>query len=443
MARAPPARCRPGELTAAELPAGALRERLESLAGVRALTPIARIRSELREARVLDGEGKTVVRHRPGGAAGFRTGIRPRLRAGRRARLRPGARSRPAQRLGGTAASPPPQAALADDAVLAAGGTPGGAPSTARCGIDPGDPAHRAVAAVLEELRATIDANLPGVLADLDTEFLHDLRVAVRRTRSVQRELEPVFPPESLEQFRAELRWVQQVTGPTRDLDVYLLEFDELRRALPAARSTPTSSRCASCSRARRRREQRQMVRALRSARSRRALLTSSATFVEPARQEGSRRSRPEAGGRSCDRRRRGSPRSTGRWSRRGRAINDASPAEDLHELRKKGKELRYLLELFARCLPADPVKPLVSTLKALQDVLGRFQDREVQAEPAALVRPRARRTARGPAALMAMGLLVAAARRASRPQHASEFASASPRSRRKDGVRAWRRPSR
>ena len=31
-----------------------------------------------------------------------------------------------------------------------------------------------------------------------------------------------------------------------------------------------------------------------------------------------------------------------------GRAIDDDSPHEALHDLRKKGKELRYLLEFFA-----------------------------------------------------------------------------------------------
>ena len=29
-----------------------------------------------------------------------------------------------------------------------------------------------------------MNENLPGLLADVDTEFLHDFRVAVRRTRS-------------------------------------------------------------------------------------------------------------------------------------------------------------------------------------------------------------------------------------------------------------------
>ncbi len=65
---------------------------------------------------------------------------------------------------------------------------------------------------------------------------------------------------------------------------------------------------------------------------------------------------------------------------RMGDAIDDASPAEDYHELRKKGKELRYLLELFgAPLFPGEVVKPMIKTLKGLQDVLGRHQDREVQ----------------------------------------------------------------
>jgi CHAD domain-containing protein len=65
---------------------------------------------------------------------------------------------------------------------------------------------------------------------------------------------------------------------------------------------------------------------------------------------------------------------------RMGRPIRPTSPPEDYHELRKQGKELRYMLELFGSGLyPADVVKPMIKALKALQDVLGRHQDRHVQ----------------------------------------------------------------
>jgi CHAD domain-containing protein len=65
---------------------------------------------------------------------------------------------------------------------------------------------------------------------------------------------------------------------------------------------------------------------------------------------------------------------------RDGTAITEASPPETLHELRKKGKELRYLFELFGLPLYGEAaVRPIIKTLKGLQDVLGRHQDRAVQ----------------------------------------------------------------
>ena len=53
-----------GRLLAGDLPAGALRERLEPLIEMRALTPIARVRSRQLPLNVLDDVGKIVVRLR-------------------------------------------------------------------------------------------------------------------------------------------------------------------------------------------------------------------------------------------------------------------------------------------------------------------------------------------------------------------------------------------
>jgi CHAD domain-containing protein len=47
--------------------------------------------------------------------------------------------------------------------------------------------------------------------------------------------------------------------------------------------------------------------------------------------------------------------------------------------LRKRCKELRYALEVFAPVIDAAAGKRVVADLKDLQDVLGRFQDSEVQ----------------------------------------------------------------
>ena len=110
------------------------------------------------------------------------------------------------------------------------------------------------------------------------------------------------------------------------------------------------------------------------------------------------------------------------RMVRDGNRIDDASPAEDLHELRKRGKELRYLLELFGSPFPKAVVKPLVSTLKDLQTVLGRFQDLAVQIELLHEVRDQLRGE---PATLMALGSLLdalVADQHAARDEFAATF---------------------
>jgi CHAD domain-containing protein len=64
---------------------------------------------------------------------------------------------------------------------------------------------------------------------------------------------------------------------------------------------------------------------------------------------------------------------------RAGAGIRADSPAADLHALRKRCKELRYALEVFSPVLEKSLRKQVVTDLKGLQDVLGRFQDAEVQ----------------------------------------------------------------
>ncbi|MEE9358110.1 MAG: CHAD domain-containing protein, partial [Sedimenticolaceae bacterium] len=59
------------------------------------------------------------------------------------------------------------------------------------------EPKMRAVAvarAIHLRLLDIIEINIPGTRTDLDSEFLHDLRVAVRRTRSVLAQVKDVFP---------------------------------------------------------------------------------------------------------------------------------------------------------------------------------------------------------------------------------------------------------
>jgi CHAD domain-containing protein len=67
------------------------------------------------------------------------------------------------------------------------------------------------------------------------------------------------------------------------------------------------------------------------------------------------------------------------RVHRHGRKIDSSTPAEALHRLRIDCKKLRYLLEFFYHLYVEDDIKPLLKSLKRLQDNLGDFNDLEVQ----------------------------------------------------------------
>ena len=151
--------------------------------------------------------------------------------------------------------------------------------------------------------------------------------------------------------------------------------------------------------------ERRRLVRGLRSARFERWRTRWRTSLAELAAREGSRpRYRP------C--RRSAAERiahAYRRVLRRGRRITPASPADDLHDLRKRCKELRYLLEIFAPLLDPSGVRNAVKELKTVQDVLGAFQDSEAQRET--IYALAAEMVARGDAAaptMLAMGEVAA-----------------------------------
>jgi len=415
-------------LFARELPAGALRDTLLPITDVRALLPLVHLHSHERLLAVLDDERKTVVRLALEetalvGADGPDTALRPRLRlTGIRGYDKEFDRVQDA--LVVELGFKPADQTLLDEAVRAAGGVPGGLPTKPEVPLTPDMRADRAAAAVLRAMLEVIEANLDGTIADIDSEFLHDLRVAVRRSRSVQRELKRTFPPDELVHYRTEFRWLQQVTGDVRDLDVHVLEFDSMRELVPEAMRDDLDP-LLRVLRARRAAARRAMVRALRSKRTS-TLLSEWGSFLDGLEGTGVDE-RPDAtrpiGEVSGERIRKVYK----QMLTMGGAIDESSPPEAYHELRKKGKELRYLLELFGVPLyPEEVAKPMIKSLKALQDVLGRHQDREVQIALLRSLGPDVGETPGGEAALMAIGALVARLgedERAARGEFAGRFA--------------------
>jgi CHAD domain-containing protein len=266
-------------------------------------------------------------------------------------------------------------------------------------------PAPVAVARLLLRLLDTLELNVPGVLRDIDTEFLHDLRVAVRRTRSAIKLLGQVLPADLAEHYKTEFKWLGDLTTPTRDLDVHLLGFDAMTEQLVAASPADLEPLRAFLAR-RRAREFRRLAAALRGPRFR-AITDDWRKVLLEIREAAPRRRRREPT--AAELALRTTERAFGRIVTQGNAITQDSPPESLHDLRKRAKELRYLLEFFASLHDPVAYRKVVGDLKSLQDCLGDFQDSQVQREEIhALADAMLAERAAPAATLLAMGEIAA-----------------------------------
>jgi CHAD domain-containing protein len=231
------------------------------------------------------------------------------------------------------------------------------------------------LAAALSDFLAAMRNNLPGLLDDVDSEFLHDFRVAVRRTRSTLKLGRPSLPEVMRLRWEPEFKLLGDMTTPLRDLDVYELDLPQMAGWLLSAAPADLEPLAAHL-RHRRTAERHTLVGQLRSAGFEGLLLEWEDELARLANTPEDADQKHLSTGQLADR---SISRAYQRVARDGAAITGDSPAEDLHKLRKRCKELRYALEVFAPVVAEVPRKRAVADLKGLQDVLGRFQDSEVQ----------------------------------------------------------------
>lgn len=242
--------------------------------------------------------------------------------------------------------------------------------------LDRGEAAGEGFRRVLARLAEAIEANWAGTVDDVDAEFLHDLRVAVRRTRSVLTAARHVLPGEKRQWFRTEFGWLGSATGPARDLDVFVIEWPSYVEPLGPATAALLEPVLADIV-GRRRGEHATLAGVLRSERYRVLIEEWRLGLANrPAPPDSPKYAGKQLGGVVADLVA-GAQR---HLQDRGRAIRRGSPAEELHALRKDAKKLRYLLECFGGVLATRPRKAFVQQLKALQDNLGEHQDAAVHA---------------------------------------------------------------
>ena len=367
---------------AQDLPAGLLREGLEKIFEMRAILPQVRLQTSIHLFSLLDDEEKTVLRlaveeNTLRGTDGGKS--QP---LGARILILPVKGYRKAEKQAVMTLSKEADLTVAEDdlllvALAAESRQPGSYTSSLNLHLEPDMRANAATRDILLRLLEVIKDNEEGTRENIDSEFLHDFRVAIRKTRSALGQIKGVFPQRVVDKYSAGFAWLGSATGPTRDMDVYLLNFDNYRSSLPKsiqANLDPLHDFLI----AHQKKEQAALAKVMKSARYR-SLIDSWLATLQSALPEQSilpNAMRPVI--EVADKR---IFKVYQRVMREGLEIGPDSHAELLHDLRKTCKKLRYLMEFFQNLYPSAKINVLIGVLKSLQSNLGDFQDYEVQAE--------------------------------------------------------------
>ena len=242
-----------------------------------------------------------------------------------------------------------------------------------------------ALRALLRRQLREILAHDPGTRLGSDPESLHDMRVAVRRSRALLRAGKGLVAGD-VDALAAELRWLGEALGEVRDLDVLRDRLHAETAALAPPDRTAANHMLRALDRERTR-EQRGLLKTLSGERYF-ALLDRFDEALAALQPSGADVSLEALAARQLR-----------KLAKAVHALEADPPDAALHELRKLGKRTRYAYELARQ----DRV---VRRAKELQDVLGEHQDAVVAEE-----RLRALAASAPAAGALAAGLLIAGER--------------------------------
>jgi len=366
---------------AEDFPAGSLRDEIAKPLSIRAVMPRAEFVRDVERFRIVNRDGKTTVRveletlSRPVPSQKpmpFQRVLRVIALKGYES-----AAEDVAQRIGETGLIPAEDTRhYAFAALEAAGVVPFDYTSKITLELSPEQTAREACTQILISSWEQMHRNVDGMLADVDSEFLHDFRVALRRTRSLLQLVKGVYAEEDVLRFKKELGEVMRGTNRLRDLDVYLLERDAYAKLLPPALRAGLDAFFGDLQ-SERAKVYRQFARDFNSAEVK-AKLRAWETFLTK-RAPVSQPDCPDGEAPVADLARKLLRKRFNRIIKDGRKITDQTPDEAVHELRIQFKKLRYLLEFFKSLFAGEELDYLIKRSRKMQSVLGDFNDMCVQ----------------------------------------------------------------
>jgi CHAD domain-containing protein len=275
---------------------------------------------------------------------------------------------------------PPASVSKYETGLYASGLVPGGDSELGPTCVDSSMSLGEVAFAVLRRQFVEMRNHEPGTRLGEDPEELHDMRVPTRRMRAAMKVFQGALP-ERARWLRAELRWVAQALGDVRDLDVQIEHFQAWKEEADEE-SSGFLDRILAITHKRRTEARKNMLDVLDSDRYER-LGSSLAAMLRHGPSDEPELAQADCQGQAGEPVTAAAPALlSGRyrkWRKAAKRLDEASSPEAFHDVRKKGKRLRYTLE-FVSEVYGKPVQKLVDPLKALQDDLGEHQDAVVAA---------------------------------------------------------------
>ncbi|MBB1486346.1 CHAD domain-containing protein [Oceanospirillum sediminis] len=228
---------------------------------------------------------------------------------------------------------------------------------------------------MVRKMWKNVRINEDGIIQDLDTEFLHQYRVALRRMRALFAQMKNYIGPEQSLWFKDALGDLARETNRLRDLDVYLEDRDYYFGLVPEKLQPGLEELFQHFTRERNR-EQKRVAAYLQNTPYLNKVSAIEETLKSCPSEPGEKGHLPIAEVAAQRIRKRYK-----QIAKDAALIHDQTPDDDVHEIRLDCKKLRYLLEFFGPVLDKERVRPVMQALKKLQDNLGRFNDYSVQRE--------------------------------------------------------------
>ena len=216
--------------------------------------------------------------------------------------------------------------------------------------------------------------NEEGIIKDIDTEFLHDYRVSLRKLRSVTGQMKGVFPEHLTEAWKKQIGDLCRRTNALRDFDVYLLSRRRLENMLPEELRGGLDSFFEEL-KAERHIEAARVAEFFRSDTYKNHIASLQDAWGSAHSMDATPNStRPilEVAGERILKRFR-------RIRKTSQSITPETPDPVIHSIRIDCKKMRYLLECFGHLFPSETVDPLARQLSNLQNRLGRYNDTSLQ----------------------------------------------------------------